>query len=152
MVGKAPGPWYGATSSHLVLKLVRIAVSHYSELVLAGTFATMMAWEVFELTVLETAHGASLSLALLVHALEDGLARVFDVSGVGGDGDGGEQADDDHDDHELEEGEALVGGGKRRASVLVPTLLHPSEQKRSPGTPVRDEAAKVGAPRLLSAG
>ena len=56
-----------------MLKLVRIAVSHYSELVLAGTFATMMAWEVFELTVLETAHGASLSLALLVHALQVAL-------------------------------------------------------------------------------
>jgi len=53
-----------------VLKLVRIAVSHYSELVLAGTFATMIAWEVLELTVLESAHGASLSVALLVHALQ----------------------------------------------------------------------------------
>ena len=56
-----------------MLKLVRVAVNHYSELVLAGTFATMMAWEVLELTVLESAPGASLSLALLVHALQVAL-------------------------------------------------------------------------------
>ncbi len=29
---------------------------------------------------------------------------------------------------------------------LHPTHLHPSEQKRSPGAPVRDETAKDGAP------
>jgi signal transduction histidine kinase len=56
-----------------MLKLIRIAVSHYSELVLAGTFGTMIAWEVLELTVLESSHGASLSLALLVHALQVAL-------------------------------------------------------------------------------
>jgi len=33
----------------------------------------MMAWEVLELTVLESAPGASLSLALLVHALQVAL-------------------------------------------------------------------------------
>jgi MacB-like periplasmic core domain len=32
------------------------------------------------------------------------------------------------------------------ASSVHPTLLHPSEQKRSPGTAFRDEAAKDGAP------
>jgi len=56
-----------------MLKLIRIAVSHYSELVLRGTFGTMIAWEVLELTVLESSHGASLSLALLVHALQVAL-------------------------------------------------------------------------------
>jgi signal transduction histidine kinase len=63
-------PWYAAASSYHVLKFVRGALSHYSELVLAGTFATMIAWEVLELTLLESAHGASLSLALVVHALQ----------------------------------------------------------------------------------
>ncbi len=43
-----------------MLKLIRIAFSHYSELVL-------------ELTVLESAPGASLWLALLVHTLQVAL-------------------------------------------------------------------------------
>jgi signal transduction histidine kinase len=53
-----------------VLKIIKVAVGHYSELVLAGTFATMIAWEVLELTVLES---ASLPLALFVHALQVAL-------------------------------------------------------------------------------
>jgi lipoprotein-releasing system permease protein len=36
--------------------------------------------------------------------------------------------------------------------VLHPTLLHPSEQKRSPGTPVRGKTAKDGAPGLSGPG
>jgi ATP-dependent DNA helicase RecG len=38
------------------------------------------------------------------------------------------------------------------ASFLHPTLLHPNEQKRSPGTPVRGETAKDGAPELHGPG
>jgi ATP-dependent DNA helicase RecG len=37
---------------------------------------------------------------------------------------------------------------KQGASDLHPTLLHPGEQNRSSGTPVRDKAAKDGAPGL----
>jgi DNA mismatch repair protein MutS len=46
---------------------------------------------------------------------------------------------------ELLYGTGLLGFGAG-SKALLPTLLHPSEQKRSPGTPVRDETAKDGAP------
>src|SRR5258708_22783704 len=38
------------------------------------------------------------------------------------------------------------------AGSVHPTLLHPSEQKRSPGAPVRGETAKDGAPELYESG
>src|SRR6266852_1971602 len=38
------------------------------------------------------------------------------------------------------------------ANTAHPTLLHPSEQKRSPGTPVRGETAKDGAPGHFGSG
>jgi len=36
----------------------------------------------------------------------------------------------------------------RCSSGIHPTHLHPNEQKRSPGTPVRNETAMNGAPEL----
>jgi hypothetical protein len=72
-LGKAAGTVICSGIESPMLKLIRIAFSHYSELVLAGTFATMIARGVLELTVPESAPGASLSLTLLAHALQVAL-------------------------------------------------------------------------------
>lgn len=43
---------------------------HYRELILAGTFAVLAAWEVLEMLLLERTPDTSLSLALVVHSLQ----------------------------------------------------------------------------------
>ncbi len=56
-----------------MVKIVRVALGHYRELILAGTFAAMATWEVFEMALLEPAPQASISLALVVHSLQVAL-------------------------------------------------------------------------------
>ncbi len=55
------------------MKIVRVALGHYRELILAGTFAAMATWEVLEMALLEPAPRASISLALVVHSLQIAL-------------------------------------------------------------------------------
>src|SRR5437899_7904875 len=56
-----------------MVKIVRVALGHYRELILAGTFAAMATWEVLEMALLEPAPQASISLALVVHSLQIAL-------------------------------------------------------------------------------
>src|SRR2546428_13164192 len=56
-----------------MVKIVRVALGRYRELILAGTFAAMATWEVFEMALLEPAPQASISLALVVHSLQVAL-------------------------------------------------------------------------------
>src|SRR5713101_8794220 len=56
-----------------MVKIVRVALGHYRELILAGTFAAMATWEVFEMALLEPAPQASISIALVVHSLQVAL-------------------------------------------------------------------------------
>ena len=53
-----------------MLRVMGATVRHYRELILAGTFAGLAAWEILEMLVLERKPAPSLSLALLVHALQ----------------------------------------------------------------------------------
>lgn len=53
-----------------MLKAMRGALSHYRELVLAGTFAAMATWEVLEIILLEPTYRASVQLTLVIHSLQ----------------------------------------------------------------------------------
>src|SRR2546425_4569249 len=56
-----------------MVKIVRVALGRYRELILAGPFAAMATWEVLEMALLEPAPQASISLALVVHSLQIAL-------------------------------------------------------------------------------
>ena len=53
-----------------MLRMLGATVRHYRELILAGTFAGLAAWEVLEMLLLERRADTSLPLALLVHSLQ----------------------------------------------------------------------------------
>ena len=53
-----------------MLRVFGVTVRHYRELILAGTFAVLAAWEVLEMLLLERTPDTSLSLALVVHSLQ----------------------------------------------------------------------------------
>jgi signal transduction histidine kinase len=56
-----------------MLKILRGTLRHYRELILAGTFAALAAWEILEMLLLERAPETSLSLALVIHSLQVAL-------------------------------------------------------------------------------
>ncbi len=53
-----------------MLNALRTALRHYRELILAGTFAVMAAWEVLEILLLEPAYRGSIRLTLVIHSLQ----------------------------------------------------------------------------------
>jgi signal transduction histidine kinase len=53
-----------------MLRVIGTTVRNYRELILAGTFAGLAAWEVLEMLLLERNADTSLSLALVVHSLQ----------------------------------------------------------------------------------
>jgi len=53
-----------------MLRVLRGTLRHYRELILAGTFAALAAWEILEMLLLERAPDTPLSLALVVHSLQ----------------------------------------------------------------------------------
>jgi signal transduction histidine kinase len=53
-----------------MLRVFGVTVRHYRELILAGTFAVLAAWEVLEMLLLERTPDTSLSLALVIHSLQ----------------------------------------------------------------------------------
>ena len=56
-----------------MLSVVRMTVRHYRELILAGTFAALAAWETLEMLLLERRIDTPLSLTLVVHSLQVAL-------------------------------------------------------------------------------
>jgi signal transduction histidine kinase len=56
-----------------MLRASRATLRYYRELILAGTFAVLAAWELLEMLLLEAAPSRPLSLALVVHSLQVGL-------------------------------------------------------------------------------
>jgi len=56
-----------------MLRALRATLRHYRELVLAGTFAALAAWEILEMLLLERSPDTPLSLALVVHSLQVAL-------------------------------------------------------------------------------
>ena len=56
-----------------MLRVLRAPLRHYRELILAGTFAALAAWEILEMLLLERVPETSLSLALVVHSLQVAL-------------------------------------------------------------------------------
>jgi len=57
----------------MLLRVVRATLRHYRELILAGTFAGLAAWELLEMLLLERRTDTSLSLTLVIHSLQDVL-------------------------------------------------------------------------------
>jgi len=53
-----------------MLNAMRCALSHYRELILAGTFAVMATWEVLEIVLLEPAYRASMPRTFVIHSLQ----------------------------------------------------------------------------------
>src|SRR5262245_55579193 len=53
-----------------MLQASRATLRYYRELVLAGTFAGLAAWELLEMLLLETSPDRPLSLALVLHSLQ----------------------------------------------------------------------------------
>src|SRR5215831_12588492 len=53
-----------------MLNLMRRALSHYRELILAGTFAVMATWEVLEIVLLEPAYRTSMPRTFVIHSLQ----------------------------------------------------------------------------------
>jgi len=53
-----------------MLSVFRGTLHHYRELILAGTFAGLAAWEILEMLLLERSADTSLSLTLIVHSLQ----------------------------------------------------------------------------------
>ena len=53
-----------------MLRVLRATLRHYRELILAGTFAGLAAWEILEMLLLERSPDTPLSLALVVHSLQ----------------------------------------------------------------------------------
>jgi signal transduction histidine kinase len=56
-----------------MLSVFRVTLGHYRELILAGAFAALAAWEILEMLLLEGSAKASLSLTLVVHSLQVAL-------------------------------------------------------------------------------
>jgi signal transduction histidine kinase len=56
-----------------MLRVLRATLRHYRELILAGTFAALAAWEILEMLLLERSPDTPLSLALVVHSLQVAL-------------------------------------------------------------------------------
>ena len=56
-----------------MLTVVRMTVRHYRELILAGAFAALAAWETLEMLLLERRIDTPLSLTLVVHSLQVAL-------------------------------------------------------------------------------
>jgi signal transduction histidine kinase len=56
-----------------MLNVFRVTLGHYRELILAGAFAALAAWEILEMLLLEGRAKASLSLTLVVHSLQVAL-------------------------------------------------------------------------------
>jgi len=53
-----------------MLRVLRATLRYYRELILAGAFAALAAWEILEMLLLERAPDTPLSLALVVHSLQ----------------------------------------------------------------------------------
>jgi signal transduction histidine kinase len=53
-----------------MLRMFRATLRHYRELILAGTFAALAAWEILEMLLLERRPDTRLSLTLVVHSLQ----------------------------------------------------------------------------------
>jgi signal transduction histidine kinase len=53
-----------------MLRMFRATLRHYRELVLAGTFTALAAWEILEMLLLERRPDTPLSLTLVVHSLQ----------------------------------------------------------------------------------
>jgi signal transduction histidine kinase len=53
-----------------MLDVMRSALRHHRELILAATFAVMAAWEVLEILLLERAYHASMPRTLVIHSLQ----------------------------------------------------------------------------------
>src|SRR5262249_3038376 len=53
-----------------MLNAMRSALSHYRELILAGTFAVMATWEVLEIVLLEPAYRPSMARTFVIHSLQ----------------------------------------------------------------------------------
>jgi signal transduction histidine kinase len=74
--GARCGPWQAPRDvvfSHVeaaMLRVLRATLRYYRELILAGAFAALAAWEILEMLLLERAPDTPLSLALVVHSLQ----------------------------------------------------------------------------------